>query len=194
MIEVEINGDRRVVEPASTKALRDEIEGCMPAGHVICDMRVNGRSIDSNDFEEFDVTSLRTVGVQTDTPQRIARRSLGETHEWLGRVIGVLGTVAEDYRLGREAEGSARLVEIVDALQVAVGLLSGIHQFLDVDPGRRAELDARWNGAEAGLLQAIEGLFADLDAEDSVGIADRTGYELPRALGAFREILGGLRQ
>ncbi|MCP4003087.1 MAG: hypothetical protein GY725_02710 [bacterium] len=189
MIELEVNGHRQNVEPSTTQELRSLVEKQLPSGHVIRRIDVNGGQFDEAKLEEVDLTRLNTVTVQSSSTSAVAYESLAETSEWIGRICGVLAEIAEDYRLGRTAQGTGRLVDVVDALQVLVPLLSGINKFIEIPEAERSEFECVWSEAEKGLCSSIEGLFEELKDADPVLLADRTGYTLPAALKHFQEVL-----
>ena len=189
MIDLEINGKRQVVEPLSTKELHDLLHRSLAPGHQIRTMNVNGRAIDEEQLEDFAVGSLRNVSVRSATPQTIAGDSLAETADWIAGIVGVVKSISQDFRTGNEQNGRSRLGDAIEALQVLVNLLQGIHRFLDVYPERKREFESRWIEAEYALLESIRGLFSELESGDPIRLADRTGYSLPRALTQFREVL-----
>jgi len=192
MIQLEINGARQTVDPRSIEELSDHLRRAIQPGHVICVLVVNGLEVAESRLDEFDVGSIRTLEVRAAAPADLARQALGETREWIERICNVLDSIAQDYRLGREDNGTARLVPVVDSLHVLVGLLQGIHAALELDHASRARLEAPWKEAENELKRSVEGLMEDLEAGDPVRLADRTGYALPQSLGRFREVLGGI--
>jgi hypothetical protein len=189
MIDLEINGNRQVVNPPSSKELHDLLRKLLAPGHLIRTLNVNGRTIDEEELDEFAVESMHSVSVGSATPQAIARESLTEAADWIARIGGVLESIAEDFRIGKQQQGQSRLSDVVEALQVLVNLLQGIRRFLEVEPIRKSDFEGRWSGAEAALLENVKGLFAELEDGDPVRLADRTGYSLPRALTQFRDVL-----
>jgi ADP-heptose:LPS heptosyltransferase len=193
VIQLQINGTQQTAAPGSIGELRQLIKDAAPSNEVICVIRVNGIEISEDRLDDFGISSIETVEVQTANPTSLARQALGETQEWIGRICGVLTSIADDYRLGRNREGASRLVTVVDALQVLVGLLQGIHAFLDIDQNERDLLNRSWKEAEVQLRDSIAGLVEDLEIGDPVRLADHTGHILPRSLGRFRDILHEIR-
>ncbi len=189
MIELEVNGNRQAVQPTSGGDLYQMLERELPSGHVIRRIDVDGAAIDAAKLDQIAVEHMRSVVVESCTAAQIAQDSVAETSEWIGRICGVLDQIASEFRLGNASNATERLVEVVDALQVLVGLLSGINEFLEVDPQRHAAFKQEWGDAEAELCGSIEGLFAELQSGDPVALADRTGHSLPRALDRFRKLL-----
>lgn len=185
MIELEINDDRRRVQPSSGKALRELVERSIPPGHAIARLDVDGRSLEAEDLTLLDPERLSRVSVRSASPAELARASLPETAEWIGRVCGVLESIARDYRGGREREAAARMVDVLDALQVLTALLGGVRRFLEVEPRHSEGFDRAWREAEGELQRAIESLHGDLQRGDPVRLADRTGFTLPAALRRF---------
>jgi hypothetical protein len=192
MIQIEINGERRGLAPTSMKELQDLLALAVPRGHGVCIFRVNGRDIADAELASFDLASVRGIEMRSEPLAEIARRSVRETREWIGRICGVLESISSDYRLGRETAGAGRLVQLVDALQVLVHLLEGIHAHMELGDEVRRRIAPQWAGAHSSLCEAIEGIASDLESGDAVQLADRTGYALPRCLGTFRELLGQL--
>jgi hypothetical protein len=189
MIDLEINERAQRVRPESGKALRELVEGALPPGHVIGELCVDGRNVDADQLGELDPQRLRSVRVRSVSPEQVARASLPGTAEWLGRVCGVLESIARDYRTGRENEAATRLVDVIDALQVLTVLLGGIRRFLDVAPEHRRGFEQAWRDAEDELQRATLELHADLQGGDPVSLADRTGWTLPAALRRFAVLL-----
>ena len=189
MIELEINDDRRRVQPGSGKALRELVEGSLPPGHMIAQLDVDGRSLDAGDLALLDPERLSRVRVRSASPAQIARASAPETGEWIGRMCGVLESIAHDYRTGRERDAAGRLVDVLDALQVLTALLAGIHRFLEIEARHREGFDRAWRDAEGELQRATQSLHDDLKGGDPVRLADRTGFTLPAALRRFAVLL-----
>jgi len=189
MIHMNINERGETITPSSIEELRSHINGAIQAGHVISVLRVNGLEVGESRLEDFDVAAIQTLEVRSSLPAELALQSLAETRDWIQRICGVLDSIAQDYRLGRESNGASRLVSVVDALQVLVGLLQGIHVSLELDNSTRASIDTSWQQAEGELKLSVEGLMQDLELGDPVRLADRTGYTLPRSLGRFRDVL-----
>ncbi len=189
MIHLDINGGSETIALSSLEELKRHLSRAIPAGYVISTLRVNGMEVAESQLDEFEVAAIRTLEVRTALPAELARESLTETHEWIGRICGVLDSIAQDYRLGRENEGANRLVSVVDALQVLVGLLQAIHTSLELDRATRARVDMSWQEAESDLKRSVEGLMQDLEVGDPVRLADRMGYTLPQSLGRFQDVL-----
>ena len=189
MIELEINGSRQLIDAPSTEELRELLKRSLEPGHLIQTLVVNGRAIDEEQLETFEVGTVRSVTVGSATPQTIARESLGEASDWITRIGGVLESVSEDFRVGKDQNGRARLTDVIEALQVLVSLLQGLRRFLEVEPDRKTEFESRWLAAETALLEGVKGLFEELQSDDPVRLADLTGYTVPRALGQFQELM-----
>lgn len=189
MIELEVNGKPRTIHPTSMQELEAEIERPVPQDHGVCRLLVNGREIERRQLAEFDLASVRQVHIESAPLASIAQGAVEETAEWIGRICGVLDSVAEDYRFGREADANARLANVIDALQVLVHLLGGIHAHAPVPAPQRSAFSTSWQDAEQDLRLAIDGIGRDLEAHDTVALADLTGYTLPRCLERFRTLL-----
>jgi hypothetical protein len=189
MIELEINDRAQRVRPESGKALRELVVGALPPGHVIGELRVDGRNVDAAELGELDPQRLQSIRVRSASPEQVARASLPGTTEWLGRVCSVLEAIAADYRTGREREAALRLVDAIDALQVLTALLGGIRRFLEVAPEHRRGFEQAWREAEEELQRATLELHADLQGGDPVRLADRTGWTMPAALRRFAVLL-----
>lgn len=189
MIELEINDQMRRVRPESGKALRELVESALPPGHLIQQLDVDGRSLDVGELVELDPDRLQRIRVRSASPEQLARASLPETTDWLGRLCGVLESIASDYRSGREREAAARLVDVVDALQVLTALLGGIRRFLEVAPRHREDFERAWREAEGELQRATLQLHEELQNGDPVRLADRTGWTLTAALRRFAVLL-----
>ncbi len=193
MIELDINGKPRTIHPTSMQELEAEIERPVPRDHGVCRLLVNGREIEPRQLAEYDLASVRQVRIESAPLASIARDAVGETREWIGRICGVLDSVAEDYRFGRDADANGRLANVIDALQVLVHLLGGIHAHAPIAAAERASFSKAWQEAEIELRAAIDGIGRDLEAHDTVALADLTGYTLPRCLGGFRTLLEQVR-
>jgi len=189
VIQLEINGNQQTVDPESIEGFLKLIRDAIPPNEMSCLVRVNGIEMSEDQLGDFSISSIQTVEVQTANPSALAQESLGETQQWIGRICSVLSSIADDFRLGRDKEGAKRLVTIVDALQVLVGLLQGIHTCLELDQSQRAALDRVWKEAEVDLKNSITSLMEDMEYGDPVRLADSAGHTLPKSLGRFREIL-----
>lgn len=189
MIQLEINGAHETIDPGSIEELRTRILEGIPEGHVICVLLVNELEMALTRLDEFDLESIRSLGVRSQNPVVLARESLTETQEWIRQICDVLGSIARDYRLGREDDGANRLVSVVDALQVLVGHLQGIRTVLVQGEDTSDGLHGPWLEAAGELRSAIEQLVEDIVSGDPVRLADRTGHTLPASLGRFREVL-----
>lgn len=194
MIELEINDRRRRVEPTSVKELRELIDADLPAGHLIEQLSVNGRALDVEELEMLELGGLASVAVRSSSPQQLARGSLDETIDWISRICGVLENVSSKYRTGNEREGTQVLVDVIDALQVLVGLLSGIRRWIDVPDAHRPRFEREWEDIEGDLHREIEALHAELQAGDPVPLADRTETGLPGVLRRFAVLLEQIQQ
>ncbi len=193
MIQIDINGDRDSIDPGSIKELQDYIHSKVPDDQVVCVLRVNGNELPESSLEDLTISTIRLVSVKSDTTQALAVASLGDTGDWIERIAEVLDGIARDYRLGNEKDGAGRLVLVIDALQVLVGLLQGIHSSITLEEEHRNRLAIPWEDASIQLRTAIEGLAEDLESGDPIRIADRAGYAVPRSLNRFKELLGDLR-
>ena len=105
MIEIEINGNRRTLDPTSVDELRGYIDGALPANEVICVLRVNGDDTERGDLGTRDLASIRNLEIQTAQPETLARDASPETIEWIGRVAELLCSIGQDFRHGRERRG-----------------------------------------------------------------------------------------
>jgi hypothetical protein len=193
MIELEVNGKPRTIHPTTMQELEAELERPVPQDHGVCRLLVNGREIERRQLAEYDLASVRQVRIESAPLASIAQNAADETGEWIGRICGVLDSVAEDYRFGREADANGRLASVIDALQVLVHLLGGIHAHAPIAPAQRGAFSEAWLGAELELRSAVDDIGRDLEAHDAVALADVTGYTLPRCLGRFRSLLEQVR-
>jgi hypothetical protein len=189
MIELEINDRAQRVQPESAKALRELVEHALPPGHLIERLEIDGRSVDASELGEIDPGRLQRIRVRSASPEQLARASLPEASQWIGRMCGVLESIASDYRTGREREAAARLVDVLDALQLLTALLGGIRRFLGIPPAHRTGFEQAWREAEGELQRATSELHDALRSGDPVRLADRTGWTLPAALRRFAVLL-----
>ena len=121
MMEIEINGTRRTLDPASIDEFRGYLSGALPADEVICVLRVNGQNVAEEDLRTYDVASIRNVEVQSARPETLAKNAIPETIDWILRLCGMLRSLGEDYRCGRERQAAERLLQEHDpALERAV--------------------------------------------------------------------------
>ena len=190
MIELRINGETQRVDPGTMEELQHQIARHIPSEHGVCRLLVNGSETSDTRLGQLDLIGVRDVSVESAPLSSIAHDAVSGTVEWIGRICGVLDSIADDYRLGREAEGSNRLASAVDALQVLVNLLQGIRTHAPMQPTDRERMSEEWEQAERELNRVVEGLHVDLQSHDCVALADRTGYALPRCLERFRRLLG----
>jgi hypothetical protein len=189
MIEIEINGNRRSLDPRSVDELRGYIDGALPASEVICLLRVNGDDAEREDLGTRDLASIRNLEIRTAQPETLARGAVPETIEWIGRVGELLSSIGQDFRYGREREATARLISAADALQVMSGLLSAIRQFAVSDPLTGGQLENEWKTSESELRLAVDALVSDLENGDPVRLADLLSHRLPRILEQFAALL-----
>ncbi len=189
MMEIEINGSRRTLDPTSIDELRGYMSGALPTEEVICVLRVNGQNVAEEHLGTYDVTSIRNLEIRTTRPEALARSAIPETIDWIHRLSKMLRSLGEDYRYGREREAADRLVPLVDALQVLVGLLSGIREFAGLNPATQALVDGPWDAAESELRLALNVFVSEFENGDSVRLSDLLSHELPRILESFNFLL-----
>ncbi len=189
MIQVEVNGARRELEPGSIDELRGYLNGAVPTDEVICVLRVNGEEISEEDLLGVSVPTIRTLEIKSARPQSLAQSAIPEAVEWMQRLSEVLRSVAEDYRIGEERRGAERLIPVSDALQVLVGLLSGIREF-GLDPEAETALAAPWEDAVSNLRNTLDAFLTEFEGGDSIRMADLLGHDLPEVLGRFIHMLG----
>jgi hypothetical protein len=189
MMEIEINGSRRTLDPASIDELRGHMSGALPADEVICVLRLNGQDVSEEDLPTYDVASIRSLEIQTARPEALARDAIPETIDWIRRLCGMLRSLGDDYRSGRERDAVERLIPLADALQVMVGLLSGIREFAGLNPSTQAVVDGPWEAAEHELHLALDAVLSEFEKGDSVRLADLLSHELPRILERFNILL-----
>jgi hypothetical protein len=189
MIEIEINGSRRTLDPTSVDELRGYIDGALPTNEVICALRVNGEEAEHEDLGTRNLESIRNLEIQTARPETLARSAIPETVDWIRRVSELLSSIGEDFRYGREQEAAGRLVSATDALHVMAGLLSAIRQFTVSDPAIRESFEAAWATSESELRYAVDAMVADLEGGDPVRLADLLSHRLPKTLESFTTLL-----
>ena len=193
MIELEINDRRRQVQPASVKELRELIDRDLPAGHLIEQLSVNGRVLEPEELDVLELAGLASVAIRSSSPQQLARASLDETVEWISRICSALEDISSKYRTGDEQEGTRGLVDVIDALQVLAGLLSGIRRWIDVPQAHRSRFELEWDEIERALQNETVALHEELQAGDPVRLADRTGTGMPGVLRRFAVLLEQIR-
>jgi hypothetical protein len=189
MIAIHVNGAERTVTPHSIEELRAEVLGPIPADHGISLLRINGKEFIAERWAELELGQIRDVELRSAPLREMARAAVAETDEWITRICGVLESVSEDYRMGREQQASGRLPQVADALHVLAHLLHGIRAHVELDEPQRRRLDAQWQAAEAELSSAVDAMASDLVWRDPIALADRTGYALPRTLHSFQGLL-----
>ncbi len=189
MIQVDVNGARRELEPGSIDELRGYLNGAVPTDEVICVLRVNGEEISEEDLLGVPVPTIRTLEIKSARPQSLAQSAIPEAMEWMQRLSEVLRSVAEDYRIGEERRGAERLVPVSDALQVLVGLLSGIREF-GLDPATETALAGPWDDAVSSLRTTLDAFLTEFEGGDSIRMADLLGHDLPEVLDRFIHMLG----
>ena len=89
----------------------------------------------------------------------------------------------------RGAAGAERLIPVSDALQVLVGLLSGIREF-GLDPEAETALAAPWEDAVSNLRNTLDAFLTEFEGGDSIRMADLLGHDLPEVLDQFIHMLG----
>ncbi len=188
MMQVEVNGALRELEPGSIDELRGYLSGAVPADEVICVLRVNGEEMSEEDLLGVSVPTIRTLEVKSTRPQSLAQSAIPEAVEWMQRLSGVVRSVAEDYRIGEERRGAQRLVPVSDALQVLVGLLSGIREF-GLDPATETALAGPWDDAVSSLRSTLDAFLTEFEGGDSIRMADLLGHDLPEVLDRFIHML-----
>jgi hypothetical protein len=184
MMQVDVNGARRQLEPSSIDELRGYLSGVVPADEVICVLRVNGQEMNEEDLHGVDVPTIETLEVKSARPQALARNALPEAIDWTRRLRQVLTSIAEDYRSGEEQRAAERLAPASDALQVLVGLISGIREF-GVDPAKEKELEASWDEAVSEFRTSLDAFVLEFEAGDPIRLADLLGHDLPNVLDRF---------
>ena len=189
MIQLEINGHPHTINPGTIEELESAITAPVPADHGVCRVVVDGHEMGESQLAQCDLAQVRHVRVESAPLREIAQNAVKETSDWIARICGVLESIANDYRLGRESDASGRLVHVADALQVLVHLLHGLHVHLPVDAQTHPEFGAQFEEAQCDLRDAIDGLAQDLEHNDPVVLADRLGYGLPRCLSRFQDLL-----
>jgi hypothetical protein len=190
MIQVEVNGAQRTVEPGTLEQLRAETLGGVPADHGICLLRVNGEEFGADHWDELELARVRSVVLRSAPRCEIARGALVETVEWIGRICGVLESIGADYRGGREEQAGARLADAADALHVLAHLLHGIHDNLQAGEAQaQARREARWQELERELAAGVDAAASDLSWRDPVALSDHLGFALPRTLRGFACLL-----
>ncbi|MEE8557554.1 MAG: hypothetical protein V3T14_06680 [Myxococcota bacterium] len=182
MIQVEINGDRRTLDPASIDELRGFLRGAVSPAEVLCSLRVNGDEVSEDNLATYRIGAIQNLEVQTARSEDLARSAIPEAIDWMGRLQKVLRGIAEDFRAGRDREAADRLVPVADALQVLMGLLSGIREF--TQPKGSPEREA-WSQAESHLKHALQRFVSAFERNDSVRLSDLLTHEIPAALEAF---------
>jgi len=193
MIELEFNGKPEPIEAASIDELEQAIQRPLPPDHAVYKILIDGKQMAPNELSPHELTRIRRVCVESAPLAEIAERSVDETIEWIGRICGVLDSIANDYRLGRDREATGRLPSVADALQVLVHLLYHIHAHLPIDSHRFPNFKSDWESAELELRDGIDGLAADLGLGDQIRLADRVGYTIPKSLKRFPELLEAVR-
>ncbi len=189
MIQVDVNGARRELEPGSIDELRGYLNGAVPTDEVICVLRVNGEEISEEALLGVPVPTIRTLEIKSARPQSLAQGAIPEAVEWMQRLSEVLRSVAEDYRIGEERRGAERLVPVSDALQVLVGLLSGIREF-GLEPEAETALAAPWEETVSNLRDTLAAFLTEFEGGDSIRMADLLGHDLPEVLDRFIHMLG----
>jgi hypothetical protein len=189
MIDIEVNGSLRTIEPGTVEELRAEVMGPVPADHGICLLRVNGREFVAERWDELELGQVRDVQLRSAPLPEIARAALSETHEWVSRICAVLESISADYRMGREDQANGRLAHVADALHVLAHLLHGIRSHVAMSELQRRHVESEWDHAQGELSSAIDAMANDLVWRDPIALADGTGYALPRTLRAFQSLL-----
>jgi hypothetical protein len=193
-MDIEINGSRQMLSPASIEELQGHLRGAVPPDEVMCVLRVNGEEVAEDRLRDYECGSIQTIELQTARPEALAQNAIPETIDWIQRLTDVLRSLAEEYRLGRERNAVQRLVPVTDALHVIVGLLSGIHEFIKIDPTIQIKIEAPWSVAEARLRTTLDRFVSEFEAGDPVLMADLLGHDLPAVLESFSTLLKQIQE
>ncbi len=189
MIELEVNGRPQQIEATSVDELERAIGRPVPPDHGVCRIVIDGREMSPSDLRPSEIAQVRHVRVESAPLRDIASNAVDETIDWIGRICGVLESIANDYRLGRESDATGRLPAVADALQVLVHLLHHMHNHLPVDSASLPNFKSDWEAAQIELRTHIDGLAEDLNVGDPISLSDRVGYAIPRSITRFRELL-----
>lgn len=188
MMQVDVNGTRRDLDPGSIDELRGYLSGVVPPDEVICVLRVNGEEVSEEKLRTLNVPSIRTLEVRSAQPRALARSAVPEAIDWIRRLSGVVRSIAEDYRAGDERRAAERLVPVADALQVLVGLISGIREF-GLDPPTESALAAPWEATVSDLRDTLDAFVKEYESGDSIRLADLLSHDLPDILERFVHLL-----
>ncbi len=137
------------------------------------------------------LSELRSVEVESGSPQDLARRCLVDASDALQTLGRAATEAADSFRFGRIDEGRQALE------QIGQGLITVLRIIAAAGLALRPELDAAAHDGQtlASLTVCLDRAVSDLVAgqqnQDWVAVADVLEFDLEPATTALRGILGG---
>lgn len=182
-IDLGSNSVAKVIAACAASAERD--------GRMIVDIVVDGASWTAEDIEasEREGASAQEVMLTTAEPQELVRSMFGEAADALTNACALQEQAAELLQADQKSDAMQSLNE---SLGIWVSVQQAVSQGTSLIGMSLDDLAVEGTPAEEviqRLEQQLHALFRQLEADDTVGLADTLLYELPDVAEQWRGLL-----
>lgn len=160
-------------------------------GEVICEIRVNGMTLDEEDearFAESSSEDIRELAVLTNPPDQLIVDALNSTTEFLPSLNESCLNTSDILRGGSVLEAQQAFGKTLDGCQWLVDTLTHVRGAAS-GIGKPVHRTERWFEAEKVIARVIREVSDAYAANDSVLVADLLEYELTAALQIWGEAI-----
>lgn len=162
-------------------------------GEVICEIQVNGISINEEDevrLAETPVTDIESLLVCSSEPARLIDQALDSCREFIPHVKDSCLRTSEALRGTDANEAQSRFIETMDSCFWLVDTLRHIRGASRVNKVSQetGDLD-QWTKQEEKMAKVVKEVVTAFEAKDYVLVADLLEYELSEAVNIWASVL-----
>ena len=158
----------------------------------ISKMEINGDVVDGPGQDEVVVKPLSevdSVSITTDTPTGVSLRTLTKVDDFLSSIGQLIEESADKFRLEDESVANQHFLQVVEALQTFVEIVSKVKVLNNLD-FNEIECDSEpVSKREEALLNVFGSIHEVQKNKDWVGMADVLEYELIPIVSDWKEII-----
>ena len=163
-------------------------------GEVVCEIRVNGMSLDEADEERFAQEKLEGVEcleVRTQDPRELLVQTVESARFSIPKIRESSIKAAELFQSGQHKEANELLSCTLESSRWLTDALSLIKKSCQ-DWAQVEVAEESWRQAELEFANVVRTIYSAFEGKDTVLLSDYLEYELSNSLDKWLEVLMGV--
>ncbi|MDH4233240.1 MAG: hypothetical protein OEW04_14575 [Nitrospirota bacterium] len=195
-LDLLLNGEGVEISTAGLSTVGDLLEKVrlekFSQKEFISKMEIDGEVVEDRKQDVIlgkQLSEVDLISISTDTPVTVSLRTLNKVDDFLASISQLVEESADKFRLEDESVANQHFLQVVEALQTFVEILSKVKVLNNMDFAEITHGSSPVNKREEALLNVFASIHDVQKNRDWVGMADVLEYELVPIITDWKEII-----